>query len=171
MITDKSGVWVLGENDFVKMLPLHKTLAFIDSEGFKLTEFTAIIEYFVALSTKHYFCDHTIKEKAQVARWLSFINQDMRDNIGIYLFFAKTEDDKLLVAAGLAEQFKYLDDELSTRKWWATDYITVADEYLFSWYCFCMTVLGDVNTEYPNFGRLHEAMKSQNEVAIALSKA
>lgn len=169
---DISVVACTENEEFSKLFPLHKAPAFIDSNGFKLTEVIAIIQYFIALSSKQYLSGKTIQDQAEVTRWLSFINQDILDNWGSYVFAAKTEEDKAKFSSALAKQIKYIDDELSTRSWLATPgYITVADEYLFSWYNALGAVVGGIgSSQYPHLAKWHEEVAIKDEVAIALSK-
>ncbi|KAG0689073.1 hypothetical protein C6P40_000175 [Pichia californica] len=158
--------------EYIKLFPLKKTPAFADSEGYKLTEVLAIIEYLFSLSNDKTLRGKNAKDQAQVMRWLSFVNQDMVNAWVDYVFYAKTEESKLNASNTLANQLAYINSELATRKYLSLDeYVTVADEYFFSWYNGFADVVGSITSEkYPYLTKWHEAMKAKDTVAIALSK-
>lgn len=158
--------------EFVKLFPLKKTPAFADSTGYKLTEVLAIIEYLFSLSPVTTLKGKTNKDAAQVMRWLSYVNQDMVNAWVDFVFYAKTEEAKSNASSTLASQLAYLNDELATRKYLAVDgYVTVADEYLFSWYAGFGEVAGGIDsTKYPYLTKWHEVMKTKDAVAIQLAK-
>lgn len=158
--------------EYFKLFPLKKTPALVDSNGFQLTEILAIVQYLLALSSDKTKAGKTIEDQAQVTRWLSFVNQDMADNWSGCIFIKKSQEEKQLSSAALVKQIKYIDDELSTRKWLAVDdYITVADEYLFSWYNAFVRAIGGVDSKnYPNLVKWHTAMIENDNVATAILK-
>lgn len=158
--------------EYLKLFPLKKTPAFADSTGWKLTEALAIIEYLFSLASDKTLRGKNAKDQAQVMRWLSFVNLDMVNAWVDYVFVAKTEEAKASASSTLAKQLAYINDELATRTWLAVDgYVTVADEYLFSWYKGFGDVAGGIDsTKYPYLTRWYDAMKTKDSVATELSK-
>lgn len=158
--------------EYAKLFPLKKTPAFADSTGYKLTEVLAIIEYLFSLSSDKTLRGKTSKDQAQVMRWLSFVNQDMVNAWVDYVFVAQTEEAKKAASAALATELAYTNSELATRTWLAVDgYVTVADEYLFSWYAAFADVVGGITAEkYPYLAEWHNAMKAKDDVAQSLAK-
>lgn len=158
--------------EYLKLFPLKKTPAFADSEGYKLTEVLAIIEYLFSLSNDKTLRGKTNKDQAQVMRWLSFVNQDMVNAWVDYVFYAKTDEAKANATSTLVGQLSYINEELATRKYLALDdYVTVADEYLFSWYKGFADVAGGISsTKYPYLTKWYDNMKSKDTVAIEISK-
>ncbi|GAV26681.1 hypothetical protein PMKS-000136 [Pichia membranifaciens] len=158
--------------EYAKLFPLKKTPAFADSEGYELTEVLAIIEYLFSLASDKTLRGVTNKDQAQVMRWLSFVNQDMVNTWVDYVFVAKTEEAKKAASEQQAEQLAYINSELATRSWLAVDgYVTVADEYFFSWYAGFADVAGGISSaKYPYLTKWHENMKAKDVVAKSLSK-
>lgn len=158
--------------EFAKDFPLKKTPAFIQSDGYELTEVLAITEYLISISSNKIIGGENIKDKAQVLRWLSFINQDVFNSWAKLVFIAKTEEDKKSALDSLKNQVSYIDNQLSKRKYLAVDgYITVADEYLFSCYSLISDTIGGIaEVNYPHLVKWHATMKENDQVAKALSK-
>jgi elongation factor 1-gamma len=158
--------------EFEKEFPLKKGPAFIDADGFKLTEVISIAEYLISISDNSDLKGKNLKDAAQVLRWLSYVNQDLLKSwaaVGKPNNF--TEEEKAVAVSALEFQFKYIDNELSTRKYLALDgYITVADEYLFAWYKIFASTVGGINSEnYPHIYKWYETIKANDPVAAAIA--
>jgi elongation factor 1-gamma len=167
--------------EFEKEFPLKKGPAFIDSDGFKLTELLSVVEYLISISDNSNLKGKNVKDAAQVLRWLSYINHDVIRNWSAVAFGNLTGDANNKTAILAAEtknkaasileiQFKYIDNELSTRKYLSlNDYITVADEYLFAWYDAFASAIGGINAEnYPHIFQWHETIRANDPVAAAI---
>lgn len=102
----------------------------------------------------------------QVLRWLSYENQDLANIAAQFLFYSKTDDEKVKHSAIMKYQLKYAENELSTRSFIATNYITFADVYFFATYKFFEAVVGGITPEnYPNLSKWYENMKENDPIA------
>lgn len=152
--------------NFKELFPLGKTPAYYENDGYKLTEFVALIEYFILISNDETYKVKNIKDKAQVLRWLSYINQDMVGVWDKYFFASPTDEEKKANSDAQRSQFAYLENELSTRSYFAGDYITIADVYLFSWYeLFSAVVGGEISTDFPVLTKWYESVKENDAIA------
>ncbi|KAG0684015.1 hypothetical protein C6P40_000319 [Pichia californica] len=151
---------------FAKEFPLKKTPAFIDSEGFELTELIAIIEYLVSISDNKTVGGENAKDKAQVLRWLSFMNSDIANAWAQVAYIAQTDEAKQAAGEVLKKLVEYIESELSKRSFLATNYITVADEYLVICFeAFLANIGGGDEKTYPNLFKWYAEMKEQDPVA------
>lgn len=154
----------LQNKDFEDSFPLKKTPAFKDSTGFELTEAIAIIEYFVFISDDKYLKGKTVKDIAQVLRWLSFINQDCCGVLGDIVFVQKTEEGKAESVLKLAKLVKYINDQLKGKTYLAADYLTVADIYLFAFFDTINAFVKITEESYPNLAKWYAFVKADNEI-------
>ena len=153
--------------EFKANFPLGKAPAYLEEENnFKLTEFVAIAEYFLSISDNKTYIGENLKDKMQVLRWLSYANQDLADIAGQFFFVAKTDDEKANLSAKMKDQLKFVENELSTRSFLATNYITFADVYFFTSYKFYGAIVGGFTTDsYPNLTKWFETMKENDPIA------
>ncbi|KAG0682578.1 hypothetical protein C6P40_002411 [Pichia californica] len=157
-------------SDFEKEFPLKKVPALVESDGFELTEVIAIVEYLISISDNEIISGKSIKDKAQVLRWLSFINSDLTTAWGKVIFVAKTDDEKKSAIQSVSNLLKYIDNQLSKRPFLAVDYSTVADDFLFSWYAALSSIVPITETEFPHLSKWHSVLKENDPVAKILSK-
>jgi elongation factor 1-gamma len=157
--------------EFEKEFPLKKGPAFIGADGFKLTEVISIVEYLISISDNYTLKGKNLKDETQVLRWLSYVNQDVVKSWSAVVFGNLTGEAKDAAVSTLESQFKYIDNELSTRKYLALDdYITVADEFLFSWYSAFASSVGGINAEnYPHIFQWYETIKANDPVAAGIA--
>ncbi|GMM31923.1 hypothetical protein DAMA08_046680 [Martiniozyma asiatica (nom. inval.)] len=118
--------------EFIKNFPLNKAPAFIEHDGWTLTETPAILEYLIAASGNTKLNGVTLREKAKVLQWVNFINQDFFKASSLVNYIVPDIEDKRAewIAKGI-EIIEHVDKTLATRKWLATDEITIADIYTY----------------------------------------
>lgn len=152
--------------NFKELFPLGKTPAYYENDGYKLTEFVALIEYFISISNNETYKPKNIKDNVQVLRWLSYINQDMVNVWCKFIFASPTDEIKKVNSDAQRAQFSYLENELSSRPYIAGDYITIADIYLFSWYgLFSDVIGGEIKVDFPVLTKWYEDVKENDAIA------
>lgn len=156
--------------NFEKDFPLKKTPAFLRSDGFKLTETVAIIQYLNSLIPNGKYMGVTEDEESQVLRWLCFLNQDfIQSAFGIW-FIEKTHEGKENKRKELSNYFNYLDNELSTRKFIALNsYSTMADIFAFNIIGYFNHYIGGLE-QFKNIARWQKDLVESNPIVAALPK-
>lgn len=116
---------------FEKDFPLKKFPAFISTDGWKLSETPAILQYLIALSPQNEMLSGiTNKEKAKVLQWVSFFSQDFVNAIIMIVIHFKNDSDRRQGWIKIGKNFlEYVDQSLANgcHLWLATEYITIAD--------------------------------------------
>ena len=115
---------------FSNLFPLEKTPALIQDDGFQLTEFISIANYFLTISDDRNYSGKNLKDHAQVLRWLSFINHDMIGACSDYIFKSPTPELREKAVQSVDKILTYVDTRLSKFSYIAVDYPTMADDYL-----------------------------------------
>jgi len=119
--------------DFLSINPKGQVPVLEISEGQRLTEGPAIVQYLADL--KH---DTDLVpaagslERYRVQEWLNFIATELHKTFGPLFRPTTPEEFKRLSKEVLAKRFDYLDKELAGKKYLTGDTFTAADAYLFT---------------------------------------
>ena len=123
--------------DFVALNPNHKIPTFIDDDGFRLWESTAIMQYLANKESGHTLYSNDLRQQADINRWLAWNISHWSPACGIHVFEYLVKDflnlgdpdpDELKRGDELFLRFaEVLDDHLKDRKWLVGDNVTLAD--------------------------------------------
>lgn len=120
-------------DNYKSIFPLGKAPAFEATNGFKVTEVAAVVEYLILQSAKPELLGSTKEEKVSNTRWFSFTNTDVGNTM--VAWNRRPQDSPEEVATrkeNVHNLFKYLNNHYASSKYVVGDNITVADLYLYT---------------------------------------
>lgn len=111
----------------------------LEDDGFWLTQNSAILNYLAdKFPDAKIAGDDTPKGRAEVNRWLGFVNSDMHPVFKAYFGALDYLDDEKMIAKGkanagevLGKRFAILDQQLAGREWLGGARHSIADAYAF----------------------------------------
>lgn len=126
----------LKEPAFLALNPLGATPV-LQNGDFVLTQSSAILEYLAELHPEANLIGKTIEERAEVRRWLAFLNADIHRNFGVIFGvarYAQSEEAQNEVKAHTSQlvlkQFAHINQHLNGREYLGAQR-SVADAYLY----------------------------------------
>lgn len=152
--------------DFKVDFPLGMSPGFVDKYDFHLSETVAICQYLAELSNSP-LSGANAKERAELTRWCSFINNDCRKPILLlWLQPEKSAEERNAASLRVKGYIQYLDDHLKNSKFIAGDRYTWGDIFCsYSVLFFCKHIEHDF--EYKNIDRW---VKDVEKVSVALQE-
>jgi len=159
--------------DFLKINPLGAVPVLTDGD-WALTQNIAILHYIAEQAPEAKLLGgDSARERAEVRRWLAFINADVHKNFGPIFGAARYLKDEAAqnelrgnVAAMLRTQFGVLDAQLAGRDWIAGSR-SIADAYLYVVLRWAQTTKIDLSG-YDNLAAFASRMAADPDVAQAL---
>lgn len=122
--------------EFLALNPLGSVPVLVDGD-FILTQNNAILEYLVELNPQAGLHGKTAKERAEVRRWLGFLNSDLHRTFALIFGVAYYTDDADMqqqIVSKTEERLKFLFNIANKQladKDWLTGTRSIADPYLY----------------------------------------
>lgn len=170
--TQRVGRDELKQPPYLALNPMGAVPTLVDGD-FVLTQSAAILEYLAEQSPEAKLMPDTLRERAEVRRWLGFVNADLHRTFAlIFSVGYYTDNDAFqqqLVAkteAKLVQLFAIADKQLEGKQW-ITGTRSVADPYLY-------TVLRWAKAKNINIGHMenlqafYQSMEADKGVQAAL---
>lgn len=127
----------LKQPPYLALNPLGAVPTLVDGD-FTLTQSAAILEYLAEQSPEAGLLPDTLRERAEVRRWLGFCNADLHRTFALIFsagyYTDNTEFQQQLVdktAAKLVQLFSVIDKQLEGKQW-ITGARSIADPYLYT---------------------------------------
>jgi len=163
----------LGSPDFLRLNPMGAVPVLTDGD-WVLTQNVAILHYIAEQAPQAGLLGgDSPRARAEVRRWLAFINADVHKNFGPIFGAARYVKDEATqaelrasVVAMLHKQFEVLNTQLAGRDWIA-DARSVADAYLYVVLRWAQAVKIDLSN-YGNLSAFSARMQTDPDVVKAL---
>lgn len=162
----------LKQPPYLALNPAGAVPTLVDGD-FVLTQSAAILEYLAELNPELELLPDTVRERAEVRRWLGFCNADLHRTfalvfgVGHYTDDAATQEQLVAkTAAKLVQLFAIIDKQLEGKQW-ITGARSAADPYLYTLLRWAKAKNIDI-ANMKNLQAFYQSMEADKGVQAAL---